>query len=85
MIDVRSFLQSLINVHNFNDQKNMIEIKKNMLINVDPLILLNNTKQIKFKRKNRNFGDIARALFTFEFVKKLFFVTIISCELEGCE
>lgn len=51
-LDFRQTLQNLIYIHDFNGMDNTALIKKLLLINIDPKVILQNTRKITFKQRS---------------------------------
>lgn len=65
--------------------ENTAEIKKLMLINVEPSIIIKNTKKITFKKRSKSL--IMNIIYSLDmiFFKNLFLISFVAVHLEGLE
>lgn len=81
----RETLKILLFIHDYNQQDNLAQIQKLMLINVSPYKIVSSTRQIIFRKKDHNFiRNILNSL-DMTFFKNLFMISFLSIHLEGIE
>lgn len=84
-MNFRETLKNLIYIHDFNGMDNTTEIKKLLLINVDPNEILKITKKISFKKKSYSlYKNIINSLDKV-FFYNLFLISFVASHLESLE
>ena len=84
-MDFRETLKNLIYLHKFNRQDNMLQIKKILLINLEPEIILKHTQKISFRKKNTNFLKKAINSIDALFIKNFILLSFLCIHMEGLE
>jgi hypothetical protein len=84
-MDFRETLKNLIYLHKFNRQDNMLQIKKILLINLEPEIILKHTQKISFRKKNTNFLKTAINSIDALFIKNFILLSFLCIHMEGLE